>query len=504
MATTNGKKNDKSDGKSETQFHRLFETAKDGILILRADSGEITEVNPFLRELLGYSEDELIGKKLWDIGLFEDHARSKVAYEELKTKGYVRYEDLPLKTKAGQRKEVEFVSNVYEVNGERVIQCNIRDIGERKRVESALAQSNDSLKVTVRELALRNDEISLLSDLGDSLQTCVSLEEAYRVVARFSVQLFPNTQGVLYTINASQKFVEAAIGWGGPMPGETEFAPNDCVSLRRGRVHAVNGDDLSSSLSCKHVNPPAKNYLCAPMIAYGEIQGVLHLRSVNESVVSSEKSEANFQKSKFGLAGTIADYIGLALANLKLRDTLRQQSIRDSVTGLYNRRYMKEALERELRRALREAKPLGILMLDIDNFKKLNDTFGHDAGDAVLHALGNFLKLEIRGNDIPCRYGGEEFLVILPGIPLDECVKRAEKIRGEVKTLDVQHEGKALPRISFSVGVSQSPDHGDTIDDLLKSADTALYSAKASGRDQVVVGQPVNRAVYGERAPSVN
>lgn len=213
---------------------------------------------------------------------------------------------------------------------------------------------------------------------------------------------------------------------------------------------------------------------------------------------SAEKYSSCFEKSKLGLAGTIADYIGLALANLKLRDALRQQSIHDPLTGLYNRRYMREALERELRRAHRDQRPLGILMVDIDRFKELNDSFGHEAGDIVLNALGNFLKAQFRGNDIPCRYGGEEFLIILPKISVDECRKRAEKFREEVKGLIVQHAGKSLPRISFSVGVSGFPNHGDILDDLLKVADAALYRAKAAGRDRVVVGQAIPKSTIEE------
>lgn len=484
---------------SEIRFRRLFESAKDGILILNADTGKITEANSFLRGLLGYSENELLGKELWEIGLFEDLERSQAAFKELQSKGYVRYEDLPLKTKDGKEREVEFISNVYQSGGERVIQCNIRDITDRKIVEKALAQTNESLKLSITQLAERNHEIGLLSEMGDSLHTCVSLDEAYRVVARFGVQLFPDTQGVLYTMKASQNVVEVAIEWGGPLSGEQEFAPNDCVSLRRGRVHAIYGEDSISNLTCQHVDQPVSNYVCAPMIAYGEIQGILHLRSVGGKVGSAETSSNPFDKLKLGLAGTIADYIGLALANLKLRETLRHYSIHDPVTNLYNRRYMQEALERELRRAIRDQRPLGVLMIDIDHFKKLNDSFGHEAGDAVLSALGNLLKMQTRSNDIPCRYGGEEFLIILPKIPLQECVKRAEKLREEVKRLEVQLGSQSLPHISISVGVSEFPDHGDNVDDLLKVADNALYSAKAAGRDRIVVGQTIHDTPYEER-----
>ena len=483
---------------SEIRFRRLYESAQDGILILDGNTGKITEANPFIRHLLDYSEKELIGKELWEIGLFGDQKKSQVAFDELQAKGYVRYEDLPLKTKDGKTREVEFISNSYEVAGERVIQCNIRDITNRKAEEKSLAASHESQKQVIKELAERNQEIGLLSDMGDSLHTCVSLEEAYRVVARFSTQLFPDTQGVLYAMNPTQNVVESVIEWGGPLSGEKEFLPNDCVSLRRGRVHAIYGQESGTPLTCKHVAPPAINYLCAPMIAYGEIQGVLHLLSDEGRAVSTDNAKHLFifEKSKLGLVGTIADYIGLALANLKLREALREQSIHDPVTGLYNRRYMKEALDRELRRAHRDHRPLGIIMFDIDHFKKLNDLYGHEAGDIMLGAVGNFLKTQFRGNDIPCRYGGEEFLIILPKMPLEECQERAEKLRKEVKHLEVQHGGKSLPCISFSGGVSVFPIHGDYFDDLLKVADTALYNAKAQGRDRIVTGSVANRPSF--------
>ena len=240
-----------------------------------------------------------------------------------------------------------------------------------------------------------------------------------------------------------------------------------------------------------------------PLIAYGEIQGVLHIRSVEGKTAPGEEGKNPFGKSKLGVAGTIADYIALALANLKLREALRQQSNHDPVTGLHNRRYMMESLERELRRALRDKKPLGILMLDIDNFKKLNDSFGHDAGDAVLKALGNFLKMQVRGNDIPCRYGGEEFLIVLPGIPMDECRKRAEIIREGVKQLHVHCAGQSLPGITLSAGVAEFPNHGAILNDILKAADIALYQAKAAGRDRVVVGEKTSSPL-SEEVPTGN
>jgi len=120
---------------SETRYRRLFETAQDGILILDADTGQITDVNPFLKEMLGYAHEEFLGKRLWEIGPFKDAPASQIAFAELQHKGYIRYESLPLERSDGRHMDVEFVSNVYRVDGQRVIQCNIRDITERKHHE---------------------------------------------------------------------------------------------------------------------------------------------------------------------------------------------------------------------------------------------------------------------------------------------------------------------------------------------------------------------------------
>src|SRR5438874_12580513 len=141
---------------SDLSFRRLFETTQDGILLLDADTGQITEVNPFLIEMLGYSRDEFLGKKLWEVGAVRDIESSQIAFRELQEKGYIRYENLPLQTKDGRRIHMEFVSNVYQVDDTKVIQCNIRDISERKLAEDALQQAHDKQSVWVQELEHRN------------------------------------------------------------------------------------------------------------------------------------------------------------------------------------------------------------------------------------------------------------------------------------------------------------------------------------------------------------
>lgn len=293
---------------SELRYRRLFETAQDGILILDAETGAITDVNPFLIELLGYSREEFIKKKLWEVGAFQDVEASKDAFDTLQEKEYIRYKNLPLRAITGQLIQVEFVSNVYMVGDEKVIQCNIRDITERKRAQDALLES-----------------------------------------------------------------------------------------------------------------------------------------------------EAN----------------------------LREQSVRDYLTGLFNRRYMEETLAREVLRATRNQLSLGIIMLDVDEFKHINDNIGHLAGDVVLQEVGKLLRDHIRGGDIPSRFGGDEFVVVLPDASLEVTRQRAEQLCESVQQLQIQYDGQTLEAITVSLGIAAFPNNGSTSAELLKAVDNALYQAKRDGRGRV-------------------
>jgi diguanylate cyclase (GGDEF)-like protein len=189
------------------------------------------------------------------------------------------------------------------------------------------------------------------------------------------------------------------------------------------------------------------------------------------------------------MANMFAEQLGLSVANLRLREALRNQSIRDPLTGLFNRRFLEETLEREIRRAVRSEQALGLLMLDLDHFKKFNDTYGHEAGDSVLRETALFLAKSVRAEDIVCRFGGEEFVVILPLADLHATQARAERIRSKLRDLTVMHQGRSLGMITASLGVSALPDHGTARSALLEAADAALYRAKREGRDRVVVAE---------------
>ena len=218
------------------------------------------------------------------------------------------------------------------------------------------------------------------------------------------------------------------------------------------------------------------------MISQGEALGVFHLQHSQ-----SDETQGHSRAFDQGLVETVADTISLAIANLKLRETLRNQSTRDLLTGLHNRRFMDESLTREIHRAIRNQHPLGVIMLDIDHFKNFNDTFGHEAGDAVLHELGNFLMRSIRKGDIACRYGGEEFLLLLPEATLENTRQRAQELCDEVRKIEVQYRGEMLGNITVSIGVAAFPDYGESRDDVVQAADRALYQAKKEGRNRVVV-----------------
>jgi diguanylate cyclase (GGDEF)-like protein len=221
-------------------------------------------------------------------------------------------------------------------------------------------------------------------------------------------------------------------------------------------------------------------------VAQGETLGLLHLLFNKEWLQLSPDARERQKRHKQQLAIAVAENIALSLANFKLRDTLYTQSIHDYLTGLYNRRYMAELLEKELHRMARKKMPAGVILIDIDRFKGFNDSFGHEAGDLVLREFSLFLRKNIREEDFACRYGGDEFVIILPETSLENACQRAEQLRQGVKGLNIYFRGHPLDTVTLSLGVSVYPNHGISAETLLRTADAALYRAKAEGRDRVV------------------
>lgn len=382
--------------------------------------------------------------------------------------------------------EAKLISADHNMEAEVIGFC--MNITERKQAEIGLHQTKEQLTHWVNELQWRNRQMTLLSNMTYMLQACSSTEEAYTVIAKSLQNLFPLSSGVLYVYKDPENDLKAAAVWGELSPGMTEdtMAHHDCSALKSGRMHVVK--DQQAGRLCTHTKHQASlGSICIPMIAQGETLGVMYLW--NKTAETEMKEEFNDEATAVNqLAVTVTESIALALANLRLRDTLRFQSIRDPLTSLFNRRYMEETLEREIHRATRNKHPLGILMIDLDHFKNFNDTFGHEAGDTLLREVGRYLKTHIRGEDIACRYGGEEFVLILPESSLIVNLERAEQLRKGIKLLQVHLNERVLGSITFSVGVANFPMHGHTAETLLRVADEALYRAKASGRDCVMTG----------------
>jgi diguanylate cyclase (GGDEF)-like protein/PAS domain S-box-containing protein len=428
-------------------------------------------------QLLGKDDFSMSWKEHADLYRTEDRQvmgsrRPKINIPEPQTtpagaKIWLNTSKVPLQMPNG---EVFGILGVYE------------DITERRLGEEALKNANAQLQFLVAQVEERNRTMTLANEMADMLQACQASEEAYKAIGHFMPKLFPDDAGALYMLNNSRNLFETVASWGQTPSAVPVFTPDECWSVRRGRVHKV--ENPQETLRCPHVAEAVPGgYLCVPLIAQGETLGVLHLRPGPPAEAQTPELAA----VKDQLALTVAEDLALSLANLKLRETLRSQAIRDSLTGLFNRRYLEETMERELNRVKRQGIPLGVIMMDLDHFKQYNDTSGHSAGDELLSALGILLKSHIRGEDIACRYGGEEFLLILPGASMEIALQRAESLRQAVKVMHEHYQN--LKPATLSLGVAVYPDHGDTALQLIQSADAALYRAKKAGRDRVIAAE---------------
>jgi diguanylate cyclase (GGDEF)-like protein/PAS domain S-box-containing protein len=463
---------------SESGLQTILDNVQTGVLIVDPETHVIVDANPVAVGMFGAPKDQIVGSECSRLICRPEHGQCAVtdlgetvvnAERELK------------RADGGSLWAMQTVVKVSLQGKERLLESYV-DITERRKWEEAIQTTNDKLHALVPQVEERNRTMTLANELADMLQACQASEEAYRAIGHFMPRLFPDDAGALYMLNNSRNLFEPVASWGHDSLAVPVFAPDECWSVRRGRVHKV--ENPREALCCSHVAEVVPGgYLCVPLIAQGETLGVLHLRPGPPAAGQTPELTA----VKDQLAVTVAEDLALALANLRLRETLRSQAIRDPLTGLFNRRYLEETMERELNRVKRQKLPLGVIMMDLDHFKQYNDAFGHSAGDELLSALGTLLKTHIRGEDIACRYGGEEFLLILPGASMEIALERAESLRQAAKVMHQHYQG--LKPTSLSLGVAVYPDHGNTGPQLIQSADVALYRAKKAGRDRVAAAE---------------
>lgn len=359
---------------------------------------------------------------------------------------------------------------------------------EKDFARNELDQQNEKM---MRELEKRSERATMLAKMGELLQSCISRDEVFAAALGYAPKIFPSARGALALLNASRSLVEVIGSWTECQLPIAEFDPFDCWALRTAHPHLVVAGDPTAR--CTHAVGVKHTYLCIPILAQGETLGILHLQATDE--------EPQLNTSELSFKTTFAGQVGLSIANIRLREALRIQSVRDALTGLYNRRYLEEVLEREVRRAGRASQSLGVLMLDLDHFKRFNDTYGHEAGDAVLRETAAFLLKNVRAEDFVCRFGGEELVVILPTADLEGARTRAERLRSKMRELTIMHQGKSLGMVTFSVGVAAFPQNGVSPKELMAAADAALYEAKRGGRDRVAVAS--SKSVVETAAPAV-
>lgn len=344
-----------------------------------------------------------------------------------------------------------------------------REEGDRKG--KALRSSNDQLWAGIARLERRNSQMQTLTEMSELIQTSLEEDEAHHVIVDGLSTMLPETAGGLYIMEPSQIRLDVVGRWGAGWDGPMSFTPDACWALRRGRLHVAKG----RSRSCDHIRG-ALDHVCVPLTALGETLGLLVLDRVpGEDVIEQTSLLA------------LGEHLSLALANLRLRERLRHQSIRDPLTGLFNRRYLEETLEREIRRSARDLSALSVVMIDVDFFKDYNDAYGHSAGDEVLVKLGAILQEGVRTDDIACRYGGEEFMLVLPGATSVQAYERVEALRGLFRRESATLSLEAVSGCTFSAGIASMPPDGCRGEELVERADAALYEAKRAGRDRSVL-----------------
>ena len=355
----------------------------------------------------------------------------------------------------------------------------LRDARRRQVVERQIFDTNAQLAATVHTLKKRAAEASVLMSAREEFQLCTASPQAHIAMVRYCKQLLPTANVALLIINNSRQLVEIA----STSENETKildgFPLDGCCGLRSGSPRKRQLGH--SEVHCSHfLGTPPENYLCIPLAAHGDTLGVLFVEC------PTPESSANLETSSKGLE-ELAEMAAMSIAGLNLRARLEYQSIRDGLTSLFNRHFMEISLNRELCRAARNHSDLAVLMLDIDHFKQFNDTFGHEAGDAILREVAEIFMQTVRVEDIACRYGGEEFVIILPETPLDVALERAESIRARVREMRSRSHQTTLREVTVSIGVAMYPESGGTLEELLRAADRALYAAKHRGRNQIVL-----------------
>jgi len=345
-----------------------------------------------------------------------------------------------------------------------------------KMISDGLKLKNQNF-LLLKELKIHMNQMELFSKMEESLEKCRSENEIGKTCEQYLLVLFPEFSGGIFILSGASNRMEILARWGSLTKIKGILREN-CKAVENSAPYIGHGAER-----CQHCPDPSKFYICIPLQTSFEFYGILHLELTFEFL-----KEKEFMLSQKAFMVRIASDVSIALSRARYVERLKIQSTQDSLTGLFNRLYLENYFKIELA-ASSLTTTMAVVMIDIDFFKKINDTYGHKIGDDVLQQFGEFLKQNVRGSDFACRYGGEEFILILPGSTLEVAQKRAEKIRAGVKLID----NDKIPKITISAGIAVFPGQGDTQEAVIEAADKAMYQAKREGRDRVCVSQvPIN------------
>lgn len=472
----------------QARFRQLIEVAPDGLLGTDT-AGRIVLANSRIEELFGWQREDLLGRPIEMLipeRFRERHRAQRQAYVNAPApRGMGRGVELWGCRSDGSEFPVDIsLGNSMTPQGSMVLAA-IRDVSGRRKIEQELREANETLQRWLERLERRNQEATLMNEMGDILQACQTSDEAWRVASDYARRILPVPSGGLYALDRRQGTVRPISTWGTLSGQRDALERHQCWALRLGRPHRWRSSE--SGAVCSHAAAVGgAGCLCVPIRAQDEAVGVIFAPLDAGGVGGLDVTDLE------SLTVGVAERIGMAVANVELREGLRQRSIRDGLTGLFNRRHLDEHLEAMAQGG--HAGPVAFLLFDVDLFKKVNDAYGHAAGDRVLQSVARVLTRWVRPEDLACRYGGEEFLVVMPTSPAELALERAESIRKDVERMTSRYEGATLPPVTISAGVALlSPDGGDPRD-AVRAADAALYQAKAGGRNRVVLAEEPKEA----------
>ncbi|MDR3576613.1 MAG: diguanylate cyclase [Anaerolineaceae bacterium] len=378
------------------------------------------------------------------------------------------------------------------IENTRLYEASQREIKDRIQAEQALQEIQIQLANRIGDLEQRSHEITHLSQLSNLLQLSLQPNEAYSIISQYATQLFPNASGALFTLDDQQQDLNPRTNWGQPPVRVSSLTHDDCWALRRNRPYLA--VDTSNGMLCRHISAPLPgSYLCVPILSEGQEIGLLYLQTnPGQPALTSAQQQ---------LATAVAEQAGLALSNLQLREYLRTQAISDPLTGLFNRYYLQEYLDMKIRLAKQDGKPVNVILIDLDDFKAMNEKFGYSTGDELLRKFGKIVKQAAEKTGIACRYVGDALTLIMPEISLQESKRKSEHLRREIKKLMVRFEDHFLQNLTVSIGIACFPEHGHSVAELLKAAGMAAQRAKEMGGDQVVIAAPYQ--LEGSSTPPV-